>query len=532
MFSLSDLKIGARLIWGFGIVLACALALLVLGLWRMSELQATSERMVNNNVASLTGAVEMREMGWVALLTLRRIAIPTDSRELELASKKLDATLAAYADAEKQLGTILVDEKNKAVFDATVVQRQALAPVITKVRAQVSEGDYFNAASSLQGDFLPLHEKWMLSLGELAKLQQEEMNATHVASQEKYASTRNWMIVVGLATTLFCAFFGWKITGTVTQPMQRAVSIANAIASGNLTERIESTGQDEAGQLLDALGVMQANLIAMLKQIQSGSETISDAAMQIAEGNADLSHRTESQASSLQQTTATMESLTDAVQKNAAHTEQANALTQAATRSAIQGGEVVGRAVETMGLVKASSNRMSDIIAVIDGIAFQTNILALNAAVEAARAGEMGRGFAVVASEVRNLAQRSATAAKEIKQLIVDSMQTVDTGSALVNQAGASMEQIVKSVQQVATIMDELMAANLEQRSGIGEVNTAIAQIDKFTQNNATLVDQAAAAAESMSEQTMMLNQAVAVFKLDGTDDARSGNVKLLASTV
>jgi methyl-accepting chemotaxis protein len=532
MYSLSNLKIGARLILGFGVVLACALALLVLGLWRMSELQATSDRMVNNNVASMRSAVEMREMGWVALLSLRHIAIPTDSRELEAESKKLDGTLAAYADAERQLSAILTDEKNKAVFDATVVQAQALAPVIKKIRALVAEGDYFNAASSLQDDFLPLHAKWMLSLGDLAKLQQEEMHATHVASQEKYASTRNWMIMVGFATTLFCAFFGWKITGTVSHPMRRAVSIANAIASGNLTERIESTGQDEAGQLLDALGVMQANLIAMLKQIQSGSETIGNAAEQIAIGNADLSHRTESQASSLEETTATMESLTEAVQKNAEHTEQANELTQAATRSAIQGGEVVGRAVETMGLVKASSNRMSDIIGVIDGIAFQTNILALNAAVEAARAGEMGRGFAVVASEVRNLAQRSATAAKEIKQLIVDSMRTVDAGSALVNQAGTSMEQIVKSVQQVATIMDEITAANLEQRTGISEVNVAIAQIDKFTQNNATLVDEAAAAAESMSEQTILLKKAVAVFKLDRTALARSGNVELIASTL
>ncbi|MFP5392258.1 MAG: methyl-accepting chemotaxis protein [Gammaproteobacteria bacterium] len=517
MLSLSNLKIGARLNLGFGLVLACALALLVLGLWRMSELQDAADGIVNKNAARLSSAVEMREMGWVALNTLRRIAMPTDTMEAEREVKKLDGTLAAYTKAERQLAAGLEAGQDRTQFDAVARQQQAVAPVVQRIKTLAGEGDYFNAAVALQNEFLPLHAKWMSSLAGLAKYEQDTMQATYAASQGKYISTRNWMVIVGVVTALFCAVLGRKITRTVTEPLERAAELANAIANGNLTAQGGPTSHDEAGQLLDSLYAMQANLIGMLKQIQHGSDTIAEAAHQIAVGNADLSARTESQAHSLQETSATMSSLTEAVRKNAAHTQQANELMRSANQYAVKGGEVAGNVISTMSLVKASSTRMSDIIGVIDGIAFQTNILALNAAVEAARAGEMGRGFAVVASEVRSLAQRCASAAKEIKQLIVESSETVEAGSGLVEEAGTTMERIVQSVQQVAQIVDEITAANQEQRTGIADVNTAIAEIDTLTQNNATLVDQAAAAAESMSEQSDMLKQAVAVFKLERT---------------
>jgi methyl-accepting chemotaxis protein len=292
-----------------------------------------------------------------------------------------------------------------------------------------------------------------------------------------------------------------------------AAAIARRIANGDLTEDIEVKG-NEKESLLFAMKTMQVNLVATINQIKQGTQTISIASSEIASGNADLSSRTESQASSLEETASSMEELTSTVKQNADNAAQANQLVMSASNVAMRGGQVVEQVVDTMGSIKESSRKIVDIIGVIDGIAFQTNILALNAAVEAARAGEQGRGFAVVAAEVRNLAQRSASAAKEIKTLIGDSVEKVDFGSKLVDEAGKTMDEIVSSVKHVANIMLEITSASQEQSSGIGEVNQAMAQMDEMTQQNAALVEQAAAAAESMQGQAVKLEQAVSVFKL------------------
>ena len=309
---------------------------------------------------------------------------------------------------------------------------------------------------------------------------------------------------------------GVLVSRSIVRPLDRAVEVARTVAAGDLRARIEVTSNDETGQLLQALKDMNASLKQIVSRVRSGAEAIGVASGEIARGNLDLSSRTEQQAGALEETASSMEELTSAVRQNSDNARQAKQLAISACDVASRGGEVVERAVGTMAAITASSKQIVDIIGVIDGIAFQTNILALNAAVEAARAGEQGRGFAVVASEVRNLAQRSAIAAKEIKALIGDSVERVEAGSALVNEAGATMTEIVASVKRVTQIMGEISAASAEQGAGIEQVNVAVTELDTTTQQNAALVEEAAAAAEALREQTVALNEVVGVFRLDG----------------
>ena len=515
MFSISDMKIGTRLALGFCLVLLCSIVLLALGLWKMSELKNGTNAIVNNKVASLSNAMDMREVGWSVALSLRKIAAPTDAKEGELEGKKLIQILDKYAKSEANLKKLVSSTQGDTAFMAATEQKQAILPVITKIKALVDGGNYFDGSLLLKSDFLPLHEKWMESLGALAEFQQKDMRATYEAWEKNYATTQMVMLAVGVITLALGAFVAWFITRTITGPLHHAAHIADTIANGDLTEIIEVKTRDEAGQLVNSLKVMQTNLVNTVNHIKLGAETITTASQEIASGNADLSSRTESQASSLEETAASMEELTATVRQNNENARQANQLVMSASDFALKGGEVFGQVVGTMGSIKESSRKIVDIIGVIDGIAFQTNILALNAAVEAARAGEQGRGFAVVAAEVRNLAQRSAGAAKEIKSLIGDSVEKVDAGSRLVDEAGKTMDEIVTSVKHVADIMSEITAASQEQSSGIEEVNRAIAQMDEMTQQNAALVEQAAAAAESMQDQAGTLAQSVSVFKLD-----------------
>ena len=346
-------------------------------------------------------------------------------------------------------------------------------------------------------------------------MQQSEEEASH----RNALALRFLLAVVTIGTFIGSGLTYWIING-ITGPLRSAVKVARAVADGDLTSRIETGRKDEIGELLSALHQMNESLQNIVGRCRSGIETIASASGQIASGNLDLSARTEQQAASLEETAASMEELTSTVKQNADNARQANQLAATASGVALEGGAVVSRVVVTMGSIHNSARKIVDIIAVIDGIAFQTNILALNAAVEAARAGEQGRGFAVVASEVRNLAQRSASAAKEIKTLIGDSVEKVDAGSKLVTEAGATMEQIVDSVKRVSDIMAEITAAGEEQSSGIEQVNQAIVQMDQVTQQNAALVEEAAAAAESLKEQTANLASVISVFKLDAAPSA------------
>ncbi len=317
------------------------------------------------------------------------------------------------------------------------------------------------------------------------------------------------------------------IVRTVTSPLKRAITIARHVADGNLTQRIEVNSQDEAGQLLRALQDMNESLANIVGDVRNFSDSIITSSQQIAAGNRDLSQRTSEQAANLEETASSMEELTSTVRQNAENARQANLLAANASDVAVKGGQVVSEVVQTMASISVSSKKIMDIISVIEGIAFQTNILALNAAVEAARAGEQGRGFAVVAAEVRNLAQRSAAAAKEIAALIGDSVDKVDIGAKQVDQAGATMNEIVTAVKRVTDIMAEIAAASNEQSAGIEQVNQAITQMDEVTQQNAALVEEAEAAAEAMQEQAGRLSEAVSVFKLEaGKAGTRTANVK------
>jgi methyl-accepting chemotaxis protein len=341
---------------------------------------------------------------------------------------------------------------------------------------------------------------------------QAEAEATTILGRAHWQA-----VIIALAVIAAVAGMGLVITRRLVKSLGDAVAIAQTIAGGDLTPRIEVASKDEIGQLMQALKDMNISLAKIVGEVRSGTDAMGTASSEIASGNLDLSSRTEQQASSLEETASAMEQLTSTVKQNADNARQATQMAVSASQTAIKGGSVVSEVIATMSSINDSSNRIVDIISVIDGIAFQTNILALNAAVEAARAGEQGRGFAVVASEVRSLAQRSAAAAKEIKTLITDSVEKVGQGSKLVGQAGATMEEVVNNVKRVTDIVSEISAASQEQSTGIEEVNRAITQMDEVTQQNAALVEEAAAASQSLQDQASKLSKVVSVFKLSAT---------------
>ncbi|QYG07261.1 methyl-accepting chemotaxis protein [Janthinobacterium sp. PAMC25594] len=383
-------------------------------------------------------------------------------------------------------------------------------------RDEARQKELFVAFYQRYLDSRGLFGKAEATLNEIIKLNNGVADASVKDGGAAVIRSESLMVILGLlasALGMGCAAY---VTRAITQPINSAVKVAQTVASGDLTSQIEVHTTEETGQLLQALKDMNSSLVNIVGQVRSGTETIATASSEIASGNLDLSSRTEEQASSLEETASSMEELTSTVRQNADNAQQANQLALSASGVAVKGGEVVGKVVETMDAINDSSRKIVDIISVIDGIAFQTNILALNAAVEAARAGEQGRGFAVVATEVRNLAQRSAGAAKEIKTLIGDSVEAVDAGSKLVAEAGSTMAEIVSSVQRVTDIMAEISLATQEQSSGIDQINQAISQMDQVTQQNAALVEEAAAAAESLQEQSGQLAGVVSVFKLAG----------------
>ncbi|RJG01206.1 methyl-accepting chemotaxis protein [Noviherbaspirillum sedimenti] len=388
---------------------------------------------------------------------------------------------------------------------------EGLKPAIAALRSQ----NPVQALEIMQGTLSRHYQPLEQGVDALIRHQRDTAQSEFTSGQELYILVRNVSLAALVGGLLIGLFMAYWLVAAISRPLEEAVKIAKSVAEGDLTQSFATDARDETGQLLVALRDMNDSLAHTVGQVLTAIDTIGVGTRQIASGNADLSARTESQASSLEQTASSMEELTTTVKQNADNARQANLLVVSASDYAVKGGQVVGQVVETMGSIKDSSRKIVDIIGVIDSIAFQTNILALNAAVEAARAGEQGRGFAVVAAEVRSLAQRSAGAAKEIKSLIGDSVERVDAGAKLVDDAGKTMDEIVSSVKHVADIMAEITAASQEQSSGIEEVNRAIAQMDEMTQQNSSLVEQAAAAAQSMQDQAAALAKAVAIFKLN-----------------
>jgi methyl-accepting chemotaxis protein len=443
-----------------------------------------------------------------------------DVATVERQKVRVQAQNKRYAEArEKYVKLDLTDAEKKILAEIARIEKDVEGRYNLAIR-QAENLNTEGAASIITTHIDPTNMKAVAEIDKLVQMQQEQ--ARQVLKDSVDADQQLMMILVSI--TILAVAIGaaqsWFITRSITRPLNEAVAVAGRVADGDLTSEIPETHKDEIGQLFDALRQMNGSLGQIIGNVRTGTETMSVVSREIASGNADLSARTESQASSLEETASSMEELTSTVRQNAENARQANQLVISASDVAVRGGKVVGDVVDTMSSIKDSSRKIVDIISVIDGIAFQTNILALNAAVEAARAGEQGRGFAVVASEVRNLAQRSAAAAKEIKTLIGDSVDKVDTGSKLVTEAGATMEEIVTSVKRVTDIMAEILMASQEQSAGIEQVNQAIGQMDQVTQQNAALVEEAASAAALMQEQAAKLQDSVGVFKLSGMAQA------------
>ncbi len=516
--NLRHLKIGPRLGLGFALILLAACALLAGALVSSSASRNALLDTLQRAAARQDLAVAMHTALLNSAVAVRNMGLQTDVTGVQKDEAEAKKQRSAYLDIKNRLRSEDLTPEEKALFARLA---EIDAQMDARFKEAVDLAAQFNteqAGKVITDKIDPLLTKAVAELVAFVNLQKQR---TDVATQEANASHSRTVLAIALAGVAVLAFAvatAWALTMSITRPLQVALDATSRVANGDLVSEIEVSGTDEAGLLLQGLRSMRQGLSGMVSEVRQGAESISTGAGEIASGNADLSQRTESQASSLEQTAAAVEQLSATVRSNADTAREANRQAESACQAATAGGRVVGDVVTTMQGISDASRKIADIIGVIDGIAFQTNILALNAAVEAARAGEQGRGFAVVASEVRSLAGRSAEAAKEIKALIGASVERVEAGSRLVVGAGSSMDDIVAQVTSVAALLNEISAAAQEQTSGIGQINLAITQLDQVTQQNAALVEEAAAAADSLNLQASRMVDVVSAFKLHAGD--------------
>ncbi len=511
-----DLKIATKLMVSFVAVLAITVFLGGFSIFQLARVNQTSIDMESKWLPSMRAVLEIKaDLARFRALEAQYANVGGDAN-LENYEKSVLGLAAELKEDQDQYEKLLSDPAEKEIFERFKGLFAAYMEYQNKVIALVNEQKNWEVPGMLKSpEFTAYGKQFDENVDALIGLNEKGSARAGEIGDAVYQQSRILILaLMGVGVLLSVGFALW-IAHIVSGPLKLAVEVSRKVADGDLTASVTVKSRDETGQLMQSLKDMNESLMRIVGEVRSGTDTIANASSQIASGNLDLSSRTEEQASSLEETASSMEELTSTVKQNADNARQANQLAVSASEVAGKGGAVVAQVVDTMGAINASSKKIVDIIGVIDGIAFQTNILALNAAVEAARAGEQGRGFAVVATEVRNLAQRSAAAAKEIKTLIGDSVDKVEAGSRQVREAGQTMDEIVDSVQRVTDIMAEIMAASAEQTSGIEQINQAIAQMDDVTQQNAALVEQAAAASESMQEQAAHLLQLVSVFKLD-----------------
>jgi len=512
---LSRLRIGQRLALVFGLVITVFGVMAFVAHARIGTLNAEIGSIVGTRYGTTVLANQLKGAVGDASRSMLNVLVMTDDAQTKKELEQIAVFMKAHDDTMAQLSTRATDEASQAQLKEITALRDRFVPAQAAFVKMVAEGGKEEALVKYMFSVRAVQNKYLAALDKLVETQHAQMEAAGTASGITAART-GWLIAaLALAATLASVALGFVATRSITGPLTRAVSIAKRVAAGDLSTRIEVRTKDETGELMAALQDMNEGLRGIVGNVRQGTESIAAASSQIATGNQDLSSRTEAQASSLEHTTLAIKDLAETVRHNADSARQASELAGSACSVATEGGAVVAQVVKTMGSIDASSKKVVDIIGVIDSIAFQTNILALNAAVEAARAGEQGRGFAVVASEVRTLAQRSATAAREIKGLIGVSAAEVERGSELVARAGSTMEGLVTSVKRVADIINEIAVASQTQHQGIESVNRSIGQIDTTTQQNAALVEQAAAAAESLKQQAASLEGTVSLFKLE-----------------
>ncbi|HEV2611233.1 MAG TPA: methyl-accepting chemotaxis protein [Noviherbaspirillum sp.] len=514
MTHLRAVRIGARLGIGFGIILLMVICVLAADVLISAKARDTQNQGLRHANAKAVQAGLMRSAVLEGGIAARNVGLQYTTPSMLKEEEKFQQQRTKFLEAQKKLTDLGLSSAEKAIV-ASIVSLNAQTDAPLKEAMELVKSYSNEAAGKLISSKIdPLNQQAIAEIDKLVNLQQAAIDG--LLANAEAAGRRLTMLLIGMGvlTVLMGGMFSWMTTRSITRPLHDAVGVAKRVAGGRLGTPIEVTGKDETSELLRALKEMDDSLSRIVSQVRTGTDEIGAASDEISAGNADLSSRTEAQASALEETASSMEQLTLTVKQNAENARQANQLVQSASGSAVQGGEVVSQVVHTMASISASAKKIVDIIGVIDGIAFQTNILALNAAVEAARAGEQGRGFAVVAAEVRTLAQRSAQAAKEIKELIGDSVKKVESGNALVDDAGRQMAEIVAAVQHVAGIMNDITEASQEQSAGIEEVNRAIATMDEMTRHNAALVEQAASAAAAMQGRASTLGQAVAAFDL------------------
>jgi methyl-accepting chemotaxis protein len=520
------MKVGMRLGLGFALVLFFLVAVTVIGILRMAQIQDRLDHVVGVNNVVTRYVIDMRANVNDRINSLRILTMMSSPDEMEADMTRIKENTRKYDEIEKKLSdkfSIEASPQEKALLTQVKEHEAVALPAIAKASELWLASNAADATRVMIKEIRPAQKKWMDALEQLATLEDKLNTQSQIDAEAAFLNARNFMLLMGVLAVGMGVLAAVVITRGLLKQLggepDYTASIAGSIAHGDLSIAIETAASDKSS-LLAEMKEMRNSLVSIVGQVRVGTETIGTASREIAAGNIDLSSRTEMQASSLEKTASAMEELTSTVKQNADNAREANLLAATASDVARKGGDVVSQVVDTMGSINASANKIVDIIGVIDGIAFQTNILALNAAVEAARAGEQGRGFAVVASEVRNLAQRSAAAAKEIKTLIGDSVEKVERGSKLVGQAGVTMDEVVASVKRVTDIMSEIANASQEQSAGIEQVNLSIIEMDSMTQQNAALVEEAAAAAQSLQDQASELAHVVSIFKLVEGEEA------------